>query len=327
MVNGKLWSEEEIEFVRDNYQDMTDKEIAEELNRSKHSVRSRRNIEGWNKKTQDEEPWDEEETAFLRENYDDLTASEIADRLGRKVRSVHNKAERIDLRKQVRQKWSEEEVAFLREHNSDMDDSELADELDRTERSVHSKRGELGLTESRKWTESDVEFLRDNWEDMSDGQIADRLDHGVHGTKKKRQQLGLTFDNFIETDRHFDWEELCVKIAESIHGEVCYHEVFDDGSYIPDIFVPSKNLVIDAKMGVYDGSVDDVRRYLEIDGVERVELWSYRPYRQRRDGVVIKDREKLKREVGEELAEEIEGFDTESSDAGPTQLSLVEVAG
>jgi len=43
--------------------------------------------------------------------------------------------------------------------------------------------------------------------------------------------------------------------------------------------------------------------------------------------VVIKDREKLKREVGEDLTQRIEGFDTESSDAGPTQLSLVEVAG
>jgi len=270
MVHGKLWSDEEIEFVRKNYQDMSDEEIAEELNRTASSIRNRRRREDWTKAEHNERSWSKDEVAFLRENYD---------------------------------------------------------ELDRKERSVQDKRRRLGLTDSRKWTDSDVEFLRDNWEDMSDEAIADRLDHGVHGTVKKRCELGLTFDNFIETDRHFDWEELCVEIAESIHGEVCYHEVFDDGSYIPDIFVPSKNLVIDAKMGVYDGSVEDVRRYLEIDGVERVELWSYRPYRQRRDGVVIKDREKLKREVGEDLTQRIEGFDTESSDAGPTQLSLVEVAG
>jgi len=110
MVHGKLWSDEEIEFVRKNYQDMSDEEIAEELNRTASSIRNRRRREDWTKAEHNERSWSKDEVAFLRENYDELD---------RKERSVQDKRRRLGLTDS--RKWTDSDVEFLRD-NWDFDD-------------------------------------------------------------------------------------------------------------------------------------------------------------------------------------------------------------
>ena len=85
------WTEKEEEYLRNNYKEMMDKEIAEELDRSTDSVAGKRHRMGlWKRET-----WSREEVKFLKENYDTMTAEEIGEKLGRSKAAVYGKAKML----------------------------------------------------------------------------------------------------------------------------------------------------------------------------------------------------------------------------------------
>lgn len=147
---GQKWTEKEREFLKENIDKKTPKEIGEELGRSKHSVFRKRKELGL------ETPfvgigrgWTDEEIDYLVENYDEKTAEEIGDELNRSIDSVQGKVKNLGLdtkRVGSGKEWTEREEDFLKSNYEDMTAHEIANELDRTFHSVVEKGENLGLS-------------------------------------------------------------------------------------------------------------------------------------------------------------------------------------
>lgn len=96
------WSEEEKEFVRNNYDKMTVKEIAETLGRTEKAVRGtieRSDLSLESLERNKHFTWTADSVEFLKNNYKTMSAKAVADALGTNERSVSNKKKKLGLRK------------------------------------------------------------------------------------------------------------------------------------------------------------------------------------------------------------------------------------
>ena len=68
-------------------------------------------------------------------------------------------------------------------------------------------------------------------------------------------------------------------------------------------------MVIDAKLSVYKGCLEDVQKYLKCNGVEKVVIWSYRPAYNLSGNVKVLDKKDLKKKISENLVSTINDFE------------------
>lgn len=83
-----LWMPEEEDFIRLNYEKMSDREMAEKLGRTRQAVSVRRTVNLQLKKREIPREWSQEEIAFLKTHYLKMSDKEIAKRLGRTEKSI-----------------------------------------------------------------------------------------------------------------------------------------------------------------------------------------------------------------------------------------------
>lgn len=153
---SKLWTEEEINFLKENWSTKTHKEIAKELNRSISSIanktRKLRLVDNSSK-------WTDEEVEFLKENYF-KDVNFLADKLNKTCDAV--KSKRFKLGLAVSNKWSKEEEQFLIE-NWNKDEDFLVKHLSRNINSIRQKGYRMGLCVGRFWTKEDDAYLKEKW--------------------------------------------------------------------------------------------------------------------------------------------------------------------
>lgn len=85
----KRWTNEEIEFLKENFATMMHKELGEALNRTEQAVRAKCFELNLYKK---EYPWTDKELEYLKTNYKNMTYRQIGKELGRTVDAVRSKA-------------------------------------------------------------------------------------------------------------------------------------------------------------------------------------------------------------------------------------------
>lgn len=127
---ASIWSKEEEDFLRDNYQKISNEEIAQKLNRSNDAIKKRARVLGltktkvnFNFKTG---VWGKEEEELLRESYQKKSYQEIADMLNRSYNSVKVRAKVLGLTKDQNNPfsciegkiWTESEVDILKQEYS-----------------------------------------------------------------------------------------------------------------------------------------------------------------------------------------------------------------
>ena len=86
----KAWTNEELEFVKSNYERLSNKEMAARLGRSKSSIEGILNGR-LNITRTETRRWTNEETEFLKNNFMKYTNQELADILGRSKSSIHGR--------------------------------------------------------------------------------------------------------------------------------------------------------------------------------------------------------------------------------------------
>lgn len=103
---GKLWTEEEIAFIKNNYKNLTTHEMAAKLgDRTYRAVMGKMNRLDLVKNiiVSSGELWTEEEIDFIKRNYKDHTLKEMATVLpNRTVRSIESKMRDLGLIKQMK---------------------------------------------------------------------------------------------------------------------------------------------------------------------------------------------------------------------------------
>lgn len=187
------WQPTDIDFLKANYQVLTDEELARALNRTPEAVQTKRNEiklikdKGFSiersKKTQFKkghvsvivphhlkkkraDAWTDEQVAFLKENWEQMTSKEVAAAIGRTRSATTSKALELGIKKsdeaakalrrrligQIQRKdgWTPEQLEYLKSHWESQSAQEIAYKIGRTAASVKTRANDLGLKTSKE---------------------------------------------------------------------------------------------------------------------------------------------------------------------------------
>jgi hypothetical protein len=209
------WSEEEEEFLRDNYKDYTDKELAEKINkefdqnRSSKSIKSKRgNLTLRKEKTVKNTKWTTEQVKFLKNNYSQFSNKKLVKlfnkefNLERSRSSIQNKGHKMGLEKE--DWWGKKTEEFLKENYSKINNKKLTKifnnkfNYNRDRKTITAKANRMGLVKDNWWEEKEVEFLKKNFPDKSDKEVVKLFnkkfnkDRTKTSIQKKARSLNLT---------------------------------------------------------------------------------------------------------------------------------------
>ena len=100
------WTESDLEYIRENYRDMTLMDMGIHIGVAGSTVRDKMLSMGLepNHYRKNRRVWTEEEISFLKENFPTMSAIDLADKFGVSSTSVSTKAKELGLRKSP--EWS-----------------------------------------------------------------------------------------------------------------------------------------------------------------------------------------------------------------------------
>lgn len=196
----KNWSEEELNYLIDNYKNSTVKELAAYLNKTPGSVSYAANVNGLIK--QPHNSWTEEQIEFLKDNYVDMTSEEIAKKFNRSIVSVNAMRDRLGLVRKP--KWTEEEIQILKDNYDKLYYKEIGELLGRSAEAVDAKCFDLGLYKKEKpWEDWEYEYLKKNYMELSNAEIAETLGRSVEGIRLKASRNGWKKSPYFCNYRYF----------------------------------------------------------------------------------------------------------------------------
>jgi len=217
---------------------------------------------------------------------------------------VQNKIKHEDLSYVEQKPFTDEELEFLEENYKEYTHEEIAGKLDRHKQTVSNQLNKMGLIKTPHYSQEEKKFIEDNWQDLSDHEIAEELERSVVSVRKKRRSLDCKRDTFVNTEKHWQWEEVCEKAAKEIYNNVETQKVFEN-NLRPDIYVKSRNLVIDAKTSCYRG-LNDLKKYKECENVDKVVVWSMRPVTDTNNAVKVSDINDIQEKVSFDMKDNLD---------------------
>lgn len=146
-MSGTKWTEGQIGYLRRNWPDKSDADIAKALKRSEDSVRTKRYQLGIRVDPAD---WSPEEDAYILEHWHDQTNEEIATSLHRQPHAVYARGVSLGLfRRKAAIKghrtWTAEDLDYLRESWGTVSVGVMCRRLKRTKGAIINKSRRLGL--------------------------------------------------------------------------------------------------------------------------------------------------------------------------------------
>lgn len=207
-MSGKRFNftQNDIDYIKGNYNDLSYEAIAEKIGCHKDQVRYQ--VRQLNlKKHGGSQPWTKTEEDFLRLHYIDKTDGWIGDQLKRTDVSILKKRVKLGLKRsqfpriiyrQSEDVWTEEELSFLIENYADLDMEELSAKLKRSRKAIEVKATRLNLIRRGvKWNDKEDDFLKKNYKSRP----VSYLSHYLHRTPKaishRKYELGLNRDYFL----------------------------------------------------------------------------------------------------------------------------------
>lgn len=172
-MKTRRWTQEEVRFLKKEYDGKNAQSVGEKLDRTLRSVQTKASELGLSKG----KSWSQVEIKFLRENYLKLGAKEVAVQLGRTLSAIHTKIREIGGgRKSIgpRRNWTKDELEFLRENYQKLSWDELTQQLDRTKSAIQVRARMLHIKKYidpylffETWTENSAYaigfFAADGW--------------------------------------------------------------------------------------------------------------------------------------------------------------------
>ena len=188
MITIKNYSDKELEYIKNNYENKTVKELSIELNKTENSIiNAARKL---NLIKQKHNKWTEKEINFLKDHYVDMTSEEIAKHLNHTVNAINTQRDRLGLVRN--ENWSEEEIEFLQQNYECMSYHKIGKKLNRTEGAVRAKCFDLNLYKKElPWTDEEINFIKDNYMEMPISDISKLLNRTSCAVQLKASRMGL----------------------------------------------------------------------------------------------------------------------------------------
>lgn len=225
-----FWTDEEDEFIKSNYKELTAGEMAKKLGLSISQVRNR--VNSLNLKKQ--KMWSKEDEEILKENFNVLPIEKLNEILSvkRESTSIRKKAMELGVitPQQDRAKWSEEDIALLKKMYAIKTNEELQNEFFPyyTIAQIKRKARLLGLKKTNLtkykanlkgkeklkniWTDEEKQILVENYGKMNNKVLQrDYLPNKtLDAIKKKAEKLKIQ----NKTYQYFIWKNVDVSLDE-----------------------------------------------------------------------------------------------------------------
>ena len=187
MITVKNYTENEIQYIKNNFVNMTIKQIANNLSKKESSVYNVVRRLGLVK--QEHNKWTDEDIKFLKSNYICMTSEEISRCINHSIDAINTMRDRLNL---VRNKnWSDEEIQFLKDNFESTLFCELSKVLGRTEGAIRAKCFDLNLFKNSPWTDDEVAYVKENYMEMKTSDISKILNRTMSAIELKAKKLGL----------------------------------------------------------------------------------------------------------------------------------------
>lgn len=187
MKKIKNWTDEQIDYLINNYHNYTVKELAEHIGKSPNAVGSIAKSFGLGK--QCHKPWSDNEIEYIKNNYFNMTAEDMAEYLHRSVVSVRGQIQRLNLCKEP--DWNDEDIEFLINNYSNMSYIDIGKKLGRTDGSIRAKCFDLNLVKNDRWDIEDEELLKRIYYRIPTKDIAKLMNRTPNAIQIKAMKLGL----------------------------------------------------------------------------------------------------------------------------------------
>ena len=199
MMTIKNYTNEELNYIKNNYNNKTIKEISQEINKSFNSVCNAIRKLGLKKQIHNE--WTEE-VNFLKANYIGMTSEEISSYVNHSVDAINSMRDRLNL---VRNRnWSNEEIQFLKENFESTLFCDLSKIMNRTEGALRAKCFDLSLFKKTPWSDEEINFVKDNYMEMKTSDISRLLNRTMSSIEIKAARMGLKKYPYICDYHYFD---------------------------------------------------------------------------------------------------------------------------
>lgn len=225
--NYTKWTEEEVNFLKENYSTADSKTIASVLGKTRDCIYVKASALGLKRpnaaeqrrkeersrrcKINSQAPrWTSEEIKFLKDNEGKMTLREIAEKLGKSYSATSCKKMSLKRVKTLRivptvnvettpvdnhfKAWSKEDEKYLKENYGSTPVSVMAKKLGRTEDAVKVRAYVFGLVDEKtitraKWTKEEISFLKKNINKKTNEEMAQYLGRSVASVAGKLSEL------------------------------------------------------------------------------------------------------------------------------------------
>ncbi len=211
MIKIRNYTNEDIEYIKNNYNKLTIKQLVQVLNKSESSIYNA--IRKLGLKKQIHKSWSDSENLFLKKNYLNMSNSELAEALNRSFNSISAQLDRLNL---IRAKsWTKEEEKYLQDNFKEFTYKEIGVFLGRTEQAIRAKCFDLNLyKQDIPWSEFELNYIRKNYREIDNrelSKILNRTENAIHlqasrmGLKKYPYHCDYHYFNKIDTEEKAYW--------------------------------------------------------------------------------------------------------------------------
>lgn len=285
--------EEEITFIKENYNKLSAPQIAKKLNRSLTFVYKRlKEIDDF--KT---ELWTDEEILYLKENYLIKTYKEIGIDIDKSKSAIEGKLRSLDLSKDDNAKpWTDNQIELLKANIDSLNYIELAKLIGRSPQSIRKKATTLGLLDdefkgSYKLKKEQQLFIINNAMKMTDTEFARKFKVSVEAVEEVRKKHGIVkVGNEVKGKTYI--EQIVAEYLDNLNVVYDFNKTL--GNYRPDFKISGKKMIIEVQGDYWhcnpklysDGPKDEIqirhvvqdyykRCYFESRGYEIIYIWEH----------------------------------------------------
>lgn len=160
-MESKKWTDSEIDFLKDNYLNMTDKEISKVLNKKEGSILSKRNILKLLKNKKSTNTSEEELLEIINEYTMGVSIKDIAKKYNKTEQTIREHLKKKNVFKHLSSIWTTEEIQILKEIYSIKEWDEILKLLNNhNKESIITKASDLKIKkENYYWLEEDIQKL------------------------------------------------------------------------------------------------------------------------------------------------------------------------
>ena len=188
MIKIRNYTQEELEYIKENYDNMTARELSIKLNKPIGSINNATRKMGLIK--QIHKSWTSEEIEYLKNNYIEKTSEEIGKILNRSVQLVNAERDKLGLIRN--EQWNSNDIDYLINHFESMTHAEMGKNLNRTEQAVRAKCFDLNLFKKElPWTDDETNFVKDYYMEMKTSEISKILNRTISAIELKASRMGL----------------------------------------------------------------------------------------------------------------------------------------